>query len=495
MTTNTWIENTRLISWLFGSVVFVLVIFPVFAHLDALPIRLWDEARNAVNAFEMSQNGQWFVTHFEGHPDLWNTKPPLLIWFQVFWIKLIGYNELAVRLPSAIAAFLTLALIFRFLKRQLQHAVFTLTPVFVLLTTSGFLGEHSGRTGDYDALLTLFTTAGAISFYRMIQTNSTKYFYLFFSMLTLGTLTKGVAGLLFLPGYFLLSIFFRRFVAILKNKHLYLGMLLFISITASYYYIRELQNPGYLKAVYENELGGRFLEVTENHKASFWYYYSNFFFRFEFWIYLVPCGFLVGYVSKNKAIKNLTLFCAIMALSFFLVISLAQTKLAWYDVPIFPFLAILTGTFINFTYDFLQKIEVDKLALNRNVLHPIFLFFIFIKPYENIIQQNYLPRDPSYDFFEFSHFLKKNAPQLYEQGENVIFYNEYRADIFFYLLKHKTAGFKVTRKKMDELRVGDVVFTGTQYWGLPHIDQVFEYEILEKHGQSVKIRLTKLLND
>lgn len=495
MATSTKIVNTRLNSVIFGILVFALVFFPVFTHLDALPIRVWDEARNAINAYEMSENGQWFVTHFEGYPDLWNTKPPLLIWFQVFWIKLIGFNELAVRLPSAIAAFLTLALVYRFLKGQFKNDIFALVPVFVLLTTTGFLGEHSGRHGDYDALLTLFTTAGAISFYRIIQTNGTKYFYVFFAMLTLGALTKGIASLLFLPGYFLLSLIFRRFITILKNKHLYFGMLLFITIIASYYYIRDIQNPGYLKAVYENELGGRFLEVTENHKASFWYYYSNFFSRFEFWVYLLPCGFLVGYFSKNTTIKNMTVYISVLALSFFLVISLAQTKLEWYDVPIYPFLAILSGVFINFIYDFLRKIELDRLALSKNVLHPIFLFFIFIGPYENIIKQNYLPHDPSYEFYEFSHFLKKNAPKLYEKDENVIFFDEYHAHILFYLMKHESDGFQVTRKKIEELQVGDFVFTGTQYWGLPNIDQVFEYEILEEQGQSVKIKLTKLLNE
>ena len=85
----------------------LLIYMPIFGHLDTLPIRIWDESRSAMNAYEMFHDKDYIVTHFEGKPDMWNTKPPLLIWAQVFFMKLIGVNELSVRLPSAIAAFLT----------------------------------------------------------------------------------------------------------------------------------------------------------------------------------------------------------------------------------------------------------------------------------------------------------------------------------------------------------------------------------------------------
>src|SRR5688572_23065002 len=85
----------------------LLIYMPVFGNLNTLPIREWDEARIAINACEMYHDGDFIVTHFEEEPDMWNTKPPLLIWLQVFLMKTIGINELAVRLPSAFAAFFT----------------------------------------------------------------------------------------------------------------------------------------------------------------------------------------------------------------------------------------------------------------------------------------------------------------------------------------------------------------------------------------------------
>ena len=95
----------------------VLLAIPIFWHLDTLPIRVWDEARLAINAYEMLNNGDLIVTHFNGKPDMWNTKPPLLIWIQALFMKILGVNELSVRMPSTIAAFLTCIVLFIFSKK------------------------------------------------------------------------------------------------------------------------------------------------------------------------------------------------------------------------------------------------------------------------------------------------------------------------------------------------------------------------------------------
>lgn len=63
-------------------VLLAMIAVPLFGHLDTLPLRLWDESRLAINAYEMMKDGDLIVTHFNGQPDMWNTKPPLMIWCQ-----------------------------------------------------------------------------------------------------------------------------------------------------------------------------------------------------------------------------------------------------------------------------------------------------------------------------------------------------------------------------------------------------------------------------
>lgn len=92
--------------------------FPLFLRLDFIGLELWDEARRGVNALEMLINGNWLVTHYDGQPEMWGTKPPFLIWCQVLCMKSLGINELAIRLPSALAALATVVVLILFSHRR-----------------------------------------------------------------------------------------------------------------------------------------------------------------------------------------------------------------------------------------------------------------------------------------------------------------------------------------------------------------------------------------
>ena len=173
----------------------ILVYMPIFGHLDTLPIRIWDESRLAINAFEMYKNGDFIVTHFNGQPEMWNTKPPLMIWLQVFFMKTIGVGELAVRLPSALAAFFTSISLLMFFRKYINFW-FGSISVMILVTSSGYIGLHASRTGDYDTVLTLFTTLYALFFFAFCESKKTKFIYLFFLFCTLSVLTKGIGGLI-----------------------------------------------------------------------------------------------------------------------------------------------------------------------------------------------------------------------------------------------------------------------------------------------------------
>jgi 4-amino-4-deoxy-L-arabinose transferase-like glycosyltransferase len=154
----------------------LLVLFPIFGNLNVQPIRIWDESRLAINAYQMCQDNDWIVTHYwDNHPDMWNTKPPLLIWCQVFFMKLLGIGELAMRLPSAIAAFLTCLVLLILSIRYLKDFMFGFIAVLVLITTYGYINAHAVRTGDYDSLLTFFTTISAIAFFAYTENRRSRY--------------------------------------------------------------------------------------------------------------------------------------------------------------------------------------------------------------------------------------------------------------------------------------------------------------------------------
>ncbi len=457
---------------------------PIFGCLDTLPIRIWDEARLAINAYEMLHNGDFIVTHFEGKPDMWNTKPPLLIWIQVFFMKILGVNELAIRLPSAIAAFFTCVALFVFSLRYFKNFWFGFIVILVLITSDEYISIHATRTGDYDALLTLFTTLSGLLFFTFCETQKYRHLYLFFLFTALAVLTKSIAGLLFLPAILIYSIIQRQFVTLLKNRHFYIGLFSSLCLVAGYYLLREANNPGYIAAVRENELGGRYLKVVEDHREGFWFYIS-------IWYLLIPFGMITGLsVIKNKKVNRITLFSFLMIATFFLIISAAQTKLEWYDVPLYPFLAILISIFIYYLFQSLKNAKWIKKTSMSNVISFLFLFFIGIIPYQKILNKIYKSKehDKHEHFYEIGYFLKNAIKGKHDLHDQYLLYDGYYAHNLFYLKILNDKGIKISFKDWKKLTFYDVVIAH-QNNVKEYVENHYKYQIVYTQGTVKKYKI------
>jgi len=470
--------------------VLLLIYFPIFGFLDVLPIRIWDESRLALNAIEMSFNNDFIVTYFDGKPDMWNTKPPLLIWLQVIGIKVFGYSEVALRLPSALAAFLTCSLIFYTLTKYVKSSIFGFISAFILLTSIGFIGIHSSRTGDYDSLLALFTTASTLSFFLFLESKKNKYIYAFFGLLAVGILTKSIAGLFFLPGLFLYVLVTKNVFIILRNKHFYFGVLIFVTVTFGYYLIRESQNNGYLLAVWNNELGGRFSNALENNNQSFWYYYDNLLNRrYAYWFLLIPVGIAVGLLNKNSRIKRITTLSTLLVLTYILIISSAKTKLAWYDVPMYPFLAILSTNGIYLIYSILKDTNISNKFISLNILPVLFLFIIGVQPYREIMHLTYKPVEVSWSkIYRISYHLKNLLDKDLPLDFDYILYDGYHAHIDYYVTLLGQQNKSTKLMTISKLKENDIVIVAQQKL-IDELEDHFEFEIVK---ETTQIKIYKL---
>src|SRR5215207_3917561 len=154
------ISNFRFPTSLFPLLLVLAVsIFSFFLKLSFIPVRIWDESRNAMNAWYMYHFGHTFSPYYEGAPDMWNTKPPLLIWAQVLSMHFLGINEFALRFPSALAAMGTCILLLWFCTIVLGRAWCGVMSAAVLATSMAYVSNHGGRTGDYDAPVVFFMCA------------------------------------------------------------------------------------------------------------------------------------------------------------------------------------------------------------------------------------------------------------------------------------------------------------------------------------------------
>lgn len=444
-----------------------LLYMPLFGHLDTLAIRLWDESRLAENSVEMLRDGDFIVTHFNGSPEMWNTKPPLMIWAQVLSMKCFGINDIAIRLPSAIAALLTCLVILVFSIRYLNQFWFGFMAVLVLITTDGYINIHAVRTGDYDSLLTLFTTLSGLLFFIFTTTGKSKYLLFFFISLTLAALTKGIASLLFTPAYLIYAIWQRKVLEILKNKYFYIGLASFLIIVLGYYLLREHYNPGYIEAVLNNELGGRYLKVNENHGADFMFYFNRITEdQLSYWYLYLPCGILIGLFSNANKINRMTGFLFLMIISFFITISSSETKLEYYSVPLFPFLAMLITVFLYYIYTFLKENEWINNSLKINIIRYVFIFLIFITPYQYIFNKIIHGKDSPDDYYNYalSYFIKENGLKGEHDLNNTFILNEgYNQQYLFYVNALNAHGVNISFKNYKELNPGEFVITNQQF--------------------------------
>lgn len=468
-----------------------LLYMPVFGFLTILPIRIWDESRLAINAYEMFNNGNFIVTFFKGNPDMWNTKPPLLIWFQVFFMKLLGVGELAVRMPSALAAFFTCVVLLIFSQKYLKSFWFGFIAILVLITTHGYINLHATRTGDYDALLTLFTTLSALLFFAFTETKKDKHLYLFFLFTALAVLTKSITGLLFLPGIFIYGLIQKQIIPLLKNKHFYIGVCSLLILVLGYYFLREFYNEGYIEAVKNNELGGRYLTVIEKQEHQFLFYFYNFMdFQITPWFLLIPCGIVTGLVMKNKKMNRITLFSFLMISTFFFVISSAQTKLEWYDVPMYPFLAILIAVFVYYIFCLLKDFDWFNQTLKVNIAPFVFLFLLGFAPYQKIFNKTHLPTEYRWkvDFYEISYFLQEAIKGKHDVNNQYLLYDGYKAHNLFYVNILNDKGVKFSFKDWKKLADKDIVIAH-QGNIKKYIKENYKQEIIHTTGNIVTYKI------
>lgn len=443
-----WMPN-RLPNIILG-LLFAYFGFVIFTLLDDPQLEFYDEARRAVSALELARGDapSILTPPYHGEPDHWGTKPPLLVWSQAVWIKIVGVGELAVRLPSALA---TLALCFLLTwwgKRDWGSPLAGALGALAVLCNWEFMGNHGARTGDFDALLVLFLTAQLIFLFRWVKTEEIRWLWLAGLAVFLGGMTKGIAGGFLLPGiglWFLVDGPARRK---LLHPGLYGIIGGGIALVVGYYFLRETVDPGYLELVKDNELGGRYNDVNESHQGPFYFYLQSLVTDRAFG-YLIP--FLLPalvYLLSSKEYRRPATLLALSSVVFLVIISSAATKLYWYKSPVLPLLGMLIGAGAFRLADLLAQ----KIGSARGRLVAITLLAgLFVAPMVLITHRVMNPRD-----YQETPLRKAGFRTFMRRGDLVkppyiVLINDYHPNARFYVEREKGRGKDVSMRRMSPL--------------------------------------------
>jgi 4-amino-4-deoxy-L-arabinose transferase-like glycosyltransferase len=419
------------------AIVLSICCFPLFYRLDALPLRMWDESRNAVSALEMLQNKNVVVRYFDGSPDTWDVKPPLLIWLQVISMKIFGINELAVRLPSAVAALVTAIFLIFYFHRFHGNRYIGYIAALVLVTSHGYVEQHLTRTGDHDALLVLLTTLIILLYYEFLtgSKNTNRKLGMITTLLILGVFTKSIAIMLVLPGLFLMTLVYGEHHKIFRNRWFYVYALAFLLICGSYYLLREHMQPGYLNIVWNEELFPRYLNTHERFYigSSFFYVKNLALTRYTYWLCFLVAAIVILLWQSRKQKRSFPVYLMVNALIFLLLIS-AGSKNIWYDGPLYPLMAIIIAMLLVQ----LPGLLVSYIKKNGSLVQTagfMILAALFISPGISIMQKVKRTHEYSWDedLFAISYVLRNPGkyPEIMNQPFSIVFSNYYGHLLFY----------------------------------------------------------------
>lgn len=334
-----------------GHHALLLVVWAVLCLPNLGGPSLWDidEGNNAECSVEMWRSGNWVVPTF--NYELREDKPALLYWCQMGCYAVLGVNETSARLPSALAALLTILVTYE-LGRQTFGKRAGLLAGLILASSTLFCA--AGHFANPDALLCACTTVHLALFWNDYRSGGKGWLELTGVACGLAVLAKGPVGIVLPLGVVGLFLLWRGDVKRLLDIRLVGAGLLFVLVAAPWYIWVGLETKGeWLLRFWNNHHAKRMTTALESHGGPIFYYVIVLVLGLAPWsIFLAASAWnaLRGLRAREEgtpadtrpAVQYLLCWCAV----YFIFFSLVRTKLPNYILPLYPPGAILIGWFL-----------------------------------------------------------------------------------------------------------------------------------------------------
>lgn len=461
--------HKRIFESLYLYIFLIVIIWCVFvlANLGKGYIVLWDEAHYALNTFEFLKHKNPFLVTAHGVPDYWNTKPPMAIWLQAISVKCFGYNEFAVRFPSAFAGLFTALLFLKFSKKYFKTYIVGFLAAVILFSIPFYNGYHITRTGDVDGILIFFTTAYIFVFYHFIETKQYSLPTLFvFSILVIAAFyTKSVAAFIPLAAIGIYVILTPKSYFIFKNYQYYIGAICILLVCISYYFIREHFDHGYIKkAIFSTEIS---MYNRKEIKSSFWFSIGFFFSQklnlYSLFLLFVPIVLTIKKLrTKHFITRQLVIYLIIIAVSILVIHSYSLTKRGWYNapaIPIFVFaIACIFYELILYLKDLQTKYRKGIMAACILFL-SITIFFSYKKVYTNVYDSKSYTSPDNKDYA--SYFIKHISETRTDIKSIQYVTNDLKYihcdNVYFYIYSLAPKGVSINIQDIEDIQKGDTV--------------------------------------
>jgi 4-amino-4-deoxy-L-arabinose transferase-like glycosyltransferase len=310
----------------------------LFASLMGRGLAGYDDSYFAHEGKEMVRTGDWWNVRFNGEFIL--AQGPMFPWLEACSFQILGVNDRAAKVPSALLGFATILLMY-FLTIELNgDSWLALMSMLVLASTQFFLKNASHAMTDVPFT---FLFALAIFFYTKGLRKSSAYLVFMGFPLGLAMLMRSVVGLLAL-GIVLTHVLLTKRYKLLSSPRLICGVAIALVLPAIWYisqyqlhgaafFVSHLQFLG--SKLHAEGASGGWKTIFAYPLALLKYYWP--------WLPFLIAGFVMEARAASRAKDQTAILLIVWVLFVVVPFSLAETRYPRYIMAVFPAFTILSA--------------------------------------------------------------------------------------------------------------------------------------------------------
>ncbi|MBU8901272.1 MAG: glycosyltransferase family 39 protein, partial [Victivallales bacterium] len=306
------------------------------------------EGRAAIVARQMIESGNWLHLNIKGAHN--TEKPVMCYWFYALSGTVFGVNEFSVRLPSILAALVTV-LMTALLGMRIYGRRTGLMAGYIMASMMGFV--NLSRLARIDIVLCAFYTASMYLLYTgyFEKMKANRRLYLFYLVLALSVMIKGPVSVAVIALTVIVLAAKERNWKIFWELKPISGLFIGLAINAPWYAYEIIRTDGeFFTDFFMNQNISRFTGVNMTYsggrRRSYFHYIPKLFIFALPWSLLFPFA-LFNFRKKFLKLKPATYYLLIWFLTVFVFFSLAAIKRGDYLLPLFAPMTILLGRYLE----------------------------------------------------------------------------------------------------------------------------------------------------
>ncbi len=315
-----------------------------FSTIGIRPLANPDEGRYTEIPREMLQSGDWVSPRLNGV--LYFEKPPLFYWLQATALKVGGVTEASSRFWTAFMGLLGCVATYFTGKRLFG---FRAGIYSALILGSSLLYFALSQIVTLDMTVTVLMTGALYLFLLSVKEPPGKkraiLSHLFFLMLALATLTKGLIGIV-IPGsiIFLWALLLKQWRSLWPFYPL-TTIPLFLLVAVPWHLLAWRANPEFAWYYFVNEHFLRYLTPDHNRVQPIWYFFVILPLGLIPWTGFLPQSLRHAFAANKEGAEERPelFFLVIWTLFVLIFFSVSKSKMVPYILPVYPALALLIG--------------------------------------------------------------------------------------------------------------------------------------------------------